>query len=135
MNEQEANLRVTLDGRAWSEVLAGYREPSSARSILELVVTVLPLLLLWLLMWASLDIGYWLCLLLSVPAAGFLVRLFMIQHDCGHGAFFHRRCTNDWVGRVIGVLTLTPYDHWRRRKHAFHHSTSGNLDRRGLGDV
>jgi hypothetical protein len=85
-------------------------------------------------MWAALDIGYWLCLLLAVPAAGFLVRLFMIQHDCGHGAFFHRRATNDWVGRAIGVLTLTPYDFWRR-KHAIHHSTSGNLERRGIGDI
>ena len=85
-------------------------------------------------MWATLDLGYWLCLLLAVPAAGFLVRLFMIQHDCGHGAFFHRRCANDWVGRVIGVLTLTPYDFWRRT-HAVHHATSGNLDRRGIGDI
>src|SRR5207244_10713245 len=86
------------------------------------------------LMGAPLHIGYWLCLLLAVPSAGFLVRLFMIQHDCGHGAFFHRRGTNDWVGRVIGVLTFTPYDFWRRT-HAAHHATSGNLDRRGLGDI
>jgi omega-6 fatty acid desaturase (delta-12 desaturase) len=72
--------------------------------------------------------------LLAVPASGFLVRLFMIQHDCGHGAFFRSRLANDWVGRVIGVLTLTPYDCWRRA-HAIHHATSGNLDRRGLGDI
>jgi omega-6 fatty acid desaturase (delta-12 desaturase) len=72
--------------------------------------------------------------LFAVPAAGFLVRLFMIQHDCGHGAFFHLRSTNDWVGRAIGVLTLTPYDFWRHT-HAVHHSTSGNLDRRGIGDI
>jgi omega-6 fatty acid desaturase (delta-12 desaturase) len=85
-------------------------------------------------MWATLDHGYWLCLLLAVPAAGFLVRLFMIQHDCGHAAFFRHRLTNDWVGRLIGVLTLTPYDFWRRT-HAVHHSTSGNLDRRGIGDI
>jgi fatty acid desaturase len=69
-----------------------------------------------------------------VPAAGFLVRLFMIQHDCGHGSFFRRRLANDWVGRVIGVLTLTPYDFWRRT-HALHHANSGNLDHRGIGDV
>jgi Fatty acid desaturase len=72
--------------------------------------------------------------MLAVPTAGFLVRLFMIQHDCGHGAFFHHRVANDWVGRVISVLTLTPYDFWRRT-HAIHHATSGNLDRRGIGDV
>ncbi len=82
----------------------------------------------------ALHLGYGLYLLLAVPAAGFLVRLFMIQHDCGHGAFFRHRLANDWVGRVIGVLTLTPYDFWRRT-HAMHHATSGNLDRRGMGDV
>jgi omega-6 fatty acid desaturase (delta-12 desaturase) len=73
-------------------------------------------------------------LLLAVPAAGFLVRLFMIQHDCSHGAFFRHPLANDWVGRVIGVLTLTPYDVWRR-SHAGHHATLGNLGRRGLGDI
>jgi acyl-lipid omega-6 desaturase (Delta-12 desaturase) len=134
MNEREPNLEVTPDSRTLNQVLAGYREPSSARSILEIVITVLPLVLLWVLMWASLDIGYWLCLLLSVPAAGFLVRLFMIQHDCGHGAFFRQRGANDWVGRVISVLTLTPYDFWRRT-HAIHHASSGNLDHRGIGDI
>lgn len=71
---------------------------------------------------------------LAVPAAGLLVRLFMIQHDCGHGAFFRHRLANDWVGRILGILTLTPYDAWRR-SHAVHHATSGNLDRRGIGDV
>jgi omega-6 fatty acid desaturase (delta-12 desaturase) len=62
------------------------------------------------------------------------MRLFMIQHDCGHGAFFRTRAINDWVGRVFGVLTLTPYDYWKRT-HAAHHATSGNLDRRGMGDI
>jgi omega-6 fatty acid desaturase (delta-12 desaturase) len=118
----------------WTQFLARYRQPSPVRSIIELVITAGPLVLLWFLMWTTLDLGYWVCLLLAVPAAGFLVRLFMIQHDCGHGAFFHHRLANDSVGRVIGVLTLTPYDYWRRT-HAIHHSTSGNLDRRGIGDV
>ena len=125
---------VSRDIRHLTQILARYRAPSPMRSIVELVITAGPLILLWLLMWATLDLGYWLCLLLAVPAAGFLVRLFMIQHDCGHGAFFHRRLVNDWVGRVIGVLTLTPYDFWRRA-HAVHHATSGNLERRGIGDV
>ena len=125
---------IELDARGLIQILARYRAPSPMRSIVELVITAGPLILLWLLMWATLDLGYWLCLLLAVPAAGFLVRLFMIQHDCGHGAFFHRRFANDWVGRVIGVLTLTPYDFWRRA-HAVHHATSGNLERRGIGDV
>ena len=125
---------VAPDARGLTQILARYRVPSLPRSIVELAITAGPLVLLWVLMWATLDLGYWLCLLLAVPAAGFLVRLFMIQHDCGHGAFFPRRSANDWVGRVIGVLTLTPYDYWRR-KHAIHHATSGNLERRGIGDV
>src|ERR1700737_3765878 len=122
------------DARGWTKTLARYRTPSPARSIIELLITAGPLVLLWFLMWATLDLGYWLCLRLAAPAGGFLVRLFMIQHDCGHGAFFRHRLANDWVGRVIGVLTLTPYDFWRRT-HAIHHSTSGNLDRRGIGDI
>jgi len=122
------------NARDLMQVLVHYRMPSLGRSVTELVITLGPLVLLWSLMWGALHIGYWLCLLLAVPAAGFLVRLFLIQHDCGHGAFFHRRATNDWVGRAIGVLTLTPYDLWRRT-HAVHHSTSGNLDRRGMGDI
>ena len=122
------------DLRMWNQILARYRQPSRARSALELVITVVPLVLLWVLMWATLSFGYWLCLLLAVPAAGFLVRLFMIQHDCGHGAFFRHRLANDWVGRAIGILTLTPYDFWRRT-HAIHHANSGNLARRGIGDI
>jgi acyl-lipid omega-6 desaturase (Delta-12 desaturase) len=134
MNEPKPSIRFTLDPRAWSPVLARYREPSSARSAAELLISVVPFVIIWVVMWATLGIGYWLCLLLAVPAAGFLVRLFMIQHDCGHGSFFRRRLANDWVGRVIGVLTLTPYDFWRRT-HALHHANSGNLDHRGFGDV
>lgn len=82
----------------------------------------------------SLEISYWLTLALSVPAAGLVIRLFIIQHDCGHGSFFARQSLNNIVGSVIGVLTLTPYEYWRRT-HAIHHATSGNLDRRDFGDL
>jgi omega-6 fatty acid desaturase (delta-12 desaturase) len=122
------------DGRALVAALVRYRTPDQTRSVIELAITIVPLVLLWLLMWFALELSYGLCLLLAVPTAGFLVRLFMIQHDCGHGAFFRRRGLNDWLGRVIGVLTLTPYDFWRHT-HALHHSSSGHLDRRGIGDV
>jgi omega-6 fatty acid desaturase (delta-12 desaturase) len=100
----------------------------------ELAVTALPLITLWVTMWRTLSFGPWPCLLLSVPAAGFLVRLFMIQHDCSHGSFFLARALNDWVGRVIGIATLTPYDVWKRT-HAIHHSGVGNLALRGIGDL
>jgi len=96
---------------------------------------VVPFLLLWAVMLYCLEVfGYWATVPLTLPAAGFLVRLFMIQHDCGHGSFFRRRSINDRIGRIIGVVTLTPYDYWRRT-HAVHHATTGNLDRRGMGDV
>jgi acyl-lipid omega-6 desaturase (Delta-12 desaturase) len=126
---------VAPDARNWTQIFACYREPSHGRSIFEIAVTLGPLTGLWALAWAAYYFGFWwLSLLLTVPAAGFLVRLFMIQHDCGHGAFFRHRLANDWVGRVIGVLTLTPYDFWRRT-HAIHHASSGHLERRGVGDV
>ena len=120
--------------RVLTQDLACYRSPNLGRSVVELLITIVPFALLWLMMWFALQIGYGLYLVLAVPAAGFLVRLFMIQHDCGHGAFFRHRLANDWVGRALGVLTLTPYDFWRRT-HAVHHATSGNLDRRGMGDI
>jgi omega-6 fatty acid desaturase (delta-12 desaturase) len=81
-----------------------------------------------------LGISYWLTLAISLLNAGFLLRLFAIQHDCGHGAFFNNRTVGDWLGRVLGVLTLTPYDVWRRT-HSIHHGSSGNLSRRGIGDI
>jgi omega-6 fatty acid desaturase (delta-12 desaturase) len=115
-------------------LLARYRDPSFGRSATEIAVTAIPLIALWASMWALLHVSYGLSLVLAIPAAGFLVRLFMIQHDCGHGSFFRSRAVNDWVGRVIGVVTLTPYDYWKRT-HAAHHAGSGNLDRRGMGDV
>jgi omega-6 fatty acid desaturase (delta-12 desaturase) len=123
-----------LVAQNWMAVLRGYREPDHVRSILEIAVTALPLVILFAAAWAALSVGVWLSLLITVPAAGFLLRLFAIQHDCGHGAFFRSRAANDWVGRVIGVFTLTPYDVWRTN-HAVHHADSGNLDRRGVGDI
>ena len=123
------------DARALARAMSGYRDPRPARSALEIAVTAVPLLLAWTAMWLALQAGHvWLYAALTIPAAGLLVRLFMIQHDCGHGAFFRTRRVNDWVGRAISVLTLTPYDYWRRT-HAAHHAGSGNLDRRGMGDI
>lgn len=124
-----------LNARRWQRVLGSYSTPNHLRSAAELAITALPLVMLWTAAWFAFSLGHaWASLLIAIPAAGFLVRLFMIQHDCGHGTFFAGRLANDWVGRVIGVLTLTPYDCWRR-SHAIHHATTGNLDRRGVGDL
>jgi omega-6 fatty acid desaturase (delta-12 desaturase) len=95
---------------------------------------VIPYAVGWLLMAYSLRYGYWLTCLLAVPTAGFFIRLFMIQHDCGHGSFFPSRKANDALGFVLGVVTFTPYQYWRKT-HAIHHATSGDLNRRGLGDI
>lgn len=123
------------EAKAWMQRLSSYRVPSTWRSLFELAVTFGPFVLAWTLLAIAVHLDQlWLYALLLLPAGGLLVRLFMIQHDCGHGSFMRRRWGNDWVGRVIGVLTLTPYDHWRQA-HAIHHATAGNLDRRGVGDV
>lgn len=115
-------------------MLAAYREPDGRRSTIELVITAVPFLAIAIAAMFSIKLGLWWALVLIIPATAFLVRLFMIQHDCGHGNLFRRRAINNWIGRVIGVLTLTPYDYWRRT-HAVHHASAGNLDQRGLGDM
>jgi acyl-lipid omega-6 desaturase (Delta-12 desaturase) len=104
------------------------------RSVFQLVTTFLPFVALLVLIGMTRVDHVGLSLLLAIPAAGLLVRLFIFQHDCGHGSFFRSRTANDMVGRAISVLTLTPYGHWRQG-HAIHHATSGNLDKRGRGDV
>jgi len=131
MSEQ---VLATESASSWSKILARYRSPRTGRSLVELAVTIGPFVALWLLTWLGLYFGYWISLLLVVPAAGFLVRLFMIQHDCGHGSFFRSKWLNDWIGRLLGVLTFTPYDFWRHT-HAVHHASSGHLGRRGMGDI
>jgi acyl-lipid omega-6 desaturase (Delta-12 desaturase) len=114
--------------------LKGYAAPDRKRSIVQLSLTLGFFVLTWVAMWASLQWHYGVTLLLAVVGAGFLVRLFMIQHDCAHGSFFKSRISNDLVGRALGVLTMTPYGYWRKM-HADHHANAGNLDRRGVGDV
>jgi omega-6 fatty acid desaturase (delta-12 desaturase) len=118
----------------WNQILRPYYGPDTRRSVTQLITSVGPFLLLWYAMLRSLEVGYWLTLLLAFPTGGFLIRMFIIQHDCGHGSFFKSRTARDWVGRCIGVVLLTPYDYWKRT-HAYHHAHSGDLDFRGFGDV
>lgn len=120
--------------KEWVQILAKYREPSISRSVFELAVTLVPFLALWALAWAALSVSYWLALAIAMVNGLFLVRIFCIQHDCGHASFFKNRKVQDWIGRGLGVLTLTPYDVWRRT-HSLHHAQHGNLDQRGIGDV
>ncbi|ASP32043.1 fatty acid desaturase [Labrenzia sp. VG12] len=120
--------------RAWTTVLARYRQPSPMRSAREIAITVLCFVALWTAAVVTiLHVGWW-GLVFTIPTAGFLVRLFILQHDCGHGTLFAHRSLNNWIGRLIGVFTWAPYDYWRRT-HAVHHASAGNLDRRGIGDI
>lgn len=122
------------DARTLGAILAPYRSPSLRRSMTQLLSSAIPFALVWIAALLALRLGIWATLLLAVPAAGFMIRLFMIQHDCGHGSFFRSRRANDLVGGVLGVLTLVPYAYWRRT-HAIHHKTSGDLDYRQFGDI
>jgi omega-6 fatty acid desaturase (delta-12 desaturase) len=127
-----------LDSRAqvanWRALVARYRQPNLRRALWQVVNTHGSYAALWCLMYLTLDVSWWLTLPLAVLAGGQLVRIFIIFHDCGHGSFFASHRANNVLGFVSGMLTFTPYYHWRG-EHALHHGTSGNLDRRGIGDV
>jgi omega-6 fatty acid desaturase (delta-12 desaturase) len=123
-----------LPAQAWRRLLAPYAKPDAGRAVGQLLITAALLLgsaaaLLW-----GLAEGFWPALVLALPAALFIVRLFIIQHDCGHGSYFRSGRLNDAIGRILGVVTMMPYAAWRR-DHAVHHATCGDLARRGIGDV
>ena len=122
------------EGPSWQEVLAPYARPRLARSLLDLATSVVPYLALSVAMYLSLDVSYLLTLALAVPTAGFLVRVFIVFHDCAHGSFLPSRRANAWLGVCVGLLVYAPFLRWRH-DHAVHHATSGDLDRRGTGDV
>ncbi|MHA7775867.1 fatty acid desaturase [Roseibium sp. M-1] len=130
----EANAPRARDERSWVKALTPYQTPDPARSVFEIAVTALSFLAIWAAAaYVVVHVSWW-GPLLTIPAAGFLVRIFILQHDCGHGTLFADRNLNNWTGRLLGVFTLTPYDYWRRT-HAVHHASTGNLNRRGIGDV
>jgi omega-6 fatty acid desaturase (delta-12 desaturase) len=121
-------------GAFWREALAPYAQPHLGRSLLDLVTSVVPYLGLSVLMYLSLGYSYLLALLIAIPAAGFLVRTFILFHDCSHGSFLPSKRANMWLGVALGLFVYSPFLRWRH-DHAIHHATSGDLDRRGGGDV
>ena len=122
------------DAAAWKEIVAKYQQPSAGRAIWQIINTFVPYAGLWCLIYFSRSISWWLTVPLAILAGGFLVRVFIIFHDCGHGSYFKSRTANDVLGFIAGVLTFTPYYHWRW-EHAIHHASSGHLDKRGVGDI
>jgi omega-6 fatty acid desaturase (delta-12 desaturase) len=119
---------------SWRRSIEKYRRASSGRALWQLANTFIPYLGLWYLMYLSLSESWWITAALAALAGGLLVRIFIIFHDCGHGSFFAAPWANHLVGFIAGVLTFTPFLHWRR-EHAIHHSTAGHLDKRGTGDI
>jgi omega-6 fatty acid desaturase (delta-12 desaturase) len=119
---------------SWVKVVARYQTPDTRIALWQVFSSFAPYFLMQALMFVSLRYSYWLTLLLAFPTAGFLMRIFIILHDCGHGSFFKNQKWNDVLGVISGVLAFTPYFHWRH-SHAIHHAGSGDLDRRGIGDV
>ena len=114
--------------------VAPFAKSDKKKSIIQLVNTIPPLFIFWFLAYQSLSVSIWLMLPFAVIAAGFVIRTFIIFHDCTHGSFFKDRKANDIVGTITGVLTLFAYSKWKR-EHAIHHASSSNLDKRGVGDI
>jgi acyl-lipid omega-6 desaturase (Delta-12 desaturase) len=145
VNTEQVVLRPTVNadsraGRqpakkpAWKDIVAQYQRPSAKRALWQLTNTFGPYALSWYAMFHASQMSLWLTVPLAVLSAGLLVRIFIIFHDCAHGSYFNSRRANDVVGSIAGVLTFTPYSHWRW-EHAIHHASAGDLDRRGTGDV
>jgi acyl-lipid omega-6 desaturase (Delta-12 desaturase) len=126
-NQQETD-------KSWQTIVMKYNRPDLRKSIWQICNSFIPYSIMWYLMYRSLEYPYWITILLSIIAAGFLIRLFIIFHDCGHGSFFRSKRANDLVGMIFGIFAFTPYHKWQKQHH-IHHVTAANLDKRGIGDV
>lgn len=131
---QTKKNREMVKDRTWEDVVMKYNHPNLLRSLWQILNSVIPYVIIWYLMYRSLEYSYLLTLLLAAVASGFLVRIFIIFHDCGHRSFFKTKRANNLVGILMGIMALTPFYNWHHQ-HRIHHATSGNLDKRGIGDV
>ncbi len=132
MNKDECGVNDEFKG--WQALVSKYQQPNMRKGIWQLVNSFGGFLLSLVLMYFSLPVGYWLTLLLALPTAGFLVRIFIIQHDCGHNSFFKSRKANDIVGVFSSLVTFVSYRYWRKC-HSIHHAHHAELEERGIGDV
>lgn len=122
------------DYGSWKNLLADYQAFQAGKSVWQLINSFVPFFIIWYLMFHSVGYSYWLTLLLAIPESGFLIRIFIIQHDCGHGSFFKSKKANDVTGLLCSFFTWTPYYYWKKG-HGIHHANAGNLEGRGIGDV
>lgn len=127
-------IKSTTPQPRWQDLVRQFQTPDTLQGIWQVLNTIIPFFAMFYLMYRSMSYSYWLTLLIALPTAGFSVRTFIIQHDCGHGSFFSSSKANDLVGTFCGFLSIIPYYQWRH-EHAIHHATSGDLSRRGIGDV
>jgi acyl-lipid omega-6 desaturase (Delta-12 desaturase) len=134
MNQAQFSEELREQARRLTAHCNLYREACTRKATLQIITTAIPFFAIVVAMFLTASEAYWLTLLLAIPAGALLTRLFGLQHDCGHNSLFPSRPVNEAVGQAISVLTFTPYDHWRR-SHALHHQLSGNLDKRGFGDI
>jgi len=125
---------VQMDQREWVKIVSRFNKPDVGKSIWQIINSFGPYLLMWPVMYYSLQVSYLLTLALAILTAGFQVRMFIIFHDCGHESFFRSSRANKIVGTILGSLTFTPYAYWHKEHH-IHHNTVGNLDKRGHGDI
>ncbi len=126
--------KQTVEPSAWRQIVAKFQQPSTPRALWQITNTLVPYAALWYLMYISRAVSWWLVVPMAILAGAFVVRIFIIFHDCGHGSYFKSRWANDLTGFLAGVLTFTPYYHWRW-EHNIHHASSGHLDKRGVGDI
>jgi omega-6 fatty acid desaturase (delta-12 desaturase) len=133
-HSEQIDADSSQDRLYWREAVARHERASLSRSLLDLATSVVPYVALSVAMYFSLQISVWITFVLAIPAAGFLLRTFIVFHDCAHGSFLPSKRANLWVGRVTGLLVFQPFANWRHN-HAVHHGSSGDLDRRGTGDI
>ena len=130
MNEQEMDAP---ENASWKSIVAKFQKPSLPRAAWQMINSFGSYAVLWYFMYLAIPISWWLAVPCALLAGGIVVRIFIFFHDCGHGSFFKSRLANDTVGFIAGVITFTPYFHWRW-EHSIHHATSGHLDKRGTGE-
>jgi omega-6 fatty acid desaturase (delta-12 desaturase) len=131
---QTNNDNLIRDERSWEKVVLKYAQPVLWKSIWQICNSLVPFVVIWYLLYKSLEYPYWITLLLTFLECGFLIRIFIIFHDCGHGSFFRSAKPNIIVGAFMGIIAFTPFHSWHNQ-HSIHHATSANLDKRGIGDV